>query len=184
MGIFVSRAKHSRFHSRLRSKRLQGNESRRVKPAGKAPPTSVNTGSAHDSVSGQNPDHSNLRGGHTAVLAYVAARRERTELAKTIAPIRARWSSNEAPAFSPCDDEKVKAECPAGQFLLAENKRTLAYTDPHGRSIRWLAKRDGSEGLTRNRRKSTHIPLRIDGPHKTGFHHRGGPQTHGNAKPL
>jgi Uncharacterized protein conserved in bacteria (DUF2332) len=71
---------------------------------------------------------------HTAVLAYAAAREERTDLAKAIARIRAIWISNEVPAFSPCDDEQVKAECPVGQFLLAENKRPIAYTDPHGRS--------------------------------------------------
>jgi hypothetical protein len=75
---------------------------------------------------------------HTAVLAYVALREERTDLAQ----IRAIWISNEAPAFSPCDDEKAKAECPVGQFLLAENERAVAYTDPHGRSIHWLLNHD------------------------------------------
>ena len=79
---------------------------------------------------------------HTAVLAYVAAREERTDLARAIAHIRATWISNEAPAFSPCHDDKAKAECPVGQFLLAENQRAIAYTDPHGRSIHWLAKPD------------------------------------------
>ena len=79
---------------------------------------------------------------HTAVLAYVLLREERTDLAKAIAHIRARWISNEAPAFSPCDDEKAKAECPVGQFLLAENERAVAYTDPHGRSIHWLVNHD------------------------------------------
>ena len=74
---------------------------------------------------------------HTAVLAYVA-REGRADLAKAIAQIRARWISNEAPAFSPCDDERIKTECPVGKFLLAENKRPVAYTDYHGRSIHWL----------------------------------------------
>jgi hypothetical protein len=78
---------------------------------------------------------------HTAVLAYVD-REGRADLAKTIERIRARWISNEAPGFSPCDDEKAKSECPLGQFFLAENRRAVAYTDPHGRSIHWLANHD------------------------------------------
>jgi hypothetical protein len=96
------------------------------------------------SVAAEAPTDATLVIFHTAVLAYVAGQ-ERTGLAKAIAPIRARWISDEAPAFSPCDDEKVKAECPVGQFLLAENKRAVAYTDPHGRSIHWLATMDRSD---------------------------------------
>jgi hypothetical protein len=92
------------------------------------------------SVAAEAPPGATLVIFHTAVLPYVGE--ARTDLAKAVAHIRARWISNEAPAFSPCHDEKVKAECPVGQFLLAENKRALAYTDPHGRCIHWLAKPD------------------------------------------
>jgi len=94
------------------------------------------------SVAAEAPADATLVIFHTAVLAYVGLREERTDLAEAIAHIRARWISNEAPAFSPCDDEKVKAKCPVGQFLLAENKRAIAYTDPHGRSIHWLSNHD------------------------------------------
>ena len=94
------------------------------------------------SVAAEAPAGATLVIFHTAVLAWVAAREERTGLAKAIALIRATCISNEAPAFSPCHDEKVKAECPVGQFLLAEKQRAIAHTDPHGRSIQWLPKPD------------------------------------------
>jgi hypothetical protein len=108
-------------------------------------PPHVRRGDLHSdltSLAVQAPPDATLVIFHTAVLAYVALREERTDLAKAIGHMRARWISNEAPAFSPCDDEKVKAECPLGQFLLAENERAVAYTDPHGRSVHWLANHD------------------------------------------
>jgi hypothetical protein len=63
---------------------------------------------------------------------------ERIALANAIAHLNAIWISNEAPAVSPCENEKLSEVCPPGQFLLVENKRPVACTDQHGRSVRWF----------------------------------------------
>jgi hypothetical protein len=79
---------------------------------------------------------------HTAVLAYISPHYRCADFANAIARIGAKWISSEAPIVSPCEDERVKAGCPVGQFLLVENTRPIAYTDPHGTSINWFANLD------------------------------------------
>jgi hypothetical protein len=75
---------------------------------------------------------------HSAVLAYIESARERRALASTIARLGAVWISNEAPAFSPCEGMQASNFCPAGQFLLVQDRIPVACVDPHGRFARWL----------------------------------------------
>jgi hypothetical protein len=100
-------------------------------------------------LAAQAPAHTTLVIFHSAVLAYVSSINERIALANAISHLNAIWISNEAAAVSPCENESLSDACPPGQFLLVANKRPVACTDPHGRSIRWLRdqeqKRSGSE---------------------------------------
>lgn len=75
---------------------------------------------------------------HSAVLAYISSAEERAALRNTIASLKAVWISNEAPAVSLCEGDKISQMCPMGQFLLVKNNRPIACADPHGRSIRWF----------------------------------------------
>jgi Uncharacterized protein conserved in bacteria (DUF2332) len=75
---------------------------------------------------------------HSALLGYISSSDERLALANAITRLKAVWISNEAPAFSVCAHGMPKAACPIGQFLLLRNKKPIAFTDPHGRTIDWL----------------------------------------------
>jgi hypothetical protein len=90
-------------------------------------------------LAAQAPSQATLVIYHSAVLAYIESAAERMALANAIAHFRAVWISNEVPAVSPCGNERSKAVCPAGQFLLVRDKQPIACADPHGRFIRWFS---------------------------------------------
>jgi hypothetical protein len=75
---------------------------------------------------------------HTAVLSYILDQGDRDDFARRMMGSRATWLSNESPHVFP-------QFAPRGQpprddmFLLAANGRPLAWTGPHGQSIRWLS---------------------------------------------
>jgi hypothetical protein len=76
---------------------------------------------------------------HTAVLAYVTSPDERAEFARSAASLCDVWISNEAPRVFPEIATRAGARSPPGQFLLAVNGAPVAWTDPHGASLEWIA---------------------------------------------
>jgi hypothetical protein len=91
-------------------------------------------------LAAQAPPHATLVVFHSALLGYISSSDEHVALANAIVNLKAVWISNEAPAFSFCEDATPKAVCPLGQFLLVKNKEPIACTDPHGRTIQWFRK--------------------------------------------
>jgi hypothetical protein len=76
---------------------------------------------------------------HTAVLAYVTSPDERAEFARAAASLCDVWISNEAPRVFPEIAERAGPPGPPGQFLLAVNGTPVAWADPHGASLVWIA---------------------------------------------
>jgi hypothetical protein len=76
---------------------------------------------------------------HSAVLAYVADASERERFARTVREIGAVWISNEAPGVFPHIRERLARPGPRGAFLLSCDGVPLAWTDPHGGWIEWIA---------------------------------------------
>jgi hypothetical protein len=97
-------------------------------------------------LAAQAPPETTLVIFHSAVLAYISSIDERLALANAIGSLKAIWISNEAPVVSPCENQRRSEVCPPGQFLLAKNKRPIACTDPHGRSIRWFREQEREIG--------------------------------------
>ena len=77
---------------------------------------------------------------HTAVLGYVAdraqRRRFRRERAHGLCPC---WIANESPRVFPEHPEGAGEPPSGGHFLMAVNDAPVAWTDPHGASIEWIA---------------------------------------------
>ena len=76
---------------------------------------------------------------HTAVLAYVTSLDERAEFARSAASLCDVWVSNEAPRVFPHIAVHASTPAPPGHFLLAVNGAPMAWTDPHGASLAWIA---------------------------------------------
>ena len=76
---------------------------------------------------------------HTAVLAYVNSPEERAEFARTAQVLCDMWISNEAPQVFAEIAAYAPTPTPRGHFLLAKNGNPLAWADPHGASLDWLA---------------------------------------------
>jgi hypothetical protein len=73
---------------------------------------------------------------HTAVLAYVADPADRRAFAETVRALGGVWVANEAPdVLTDPGDEPW----PHGRFLLTRDGEPVAWTDPHGTAIDWLA---------------------------------------------
>jgi hypothetical protein len=75
---------------------------------------------------------------HTAVLAYVADARDRQEFATRVRSLCQYWIANEVPRVFP-DIAAQAGAGPAGRFLLSVNGAPVAWTDPHGAAIDWIA---------------------------------------------
>lgn len=76
---------------------------------------------------------------HTAVLGYVADRAQRQRFAATVRALCPCWIANEAPRVFPEHGEGATEPPSAGHFLMAVNGSAVAWTDPHGASIEWIA---------------------------------------------
>ncbi|HKS89864.1 MAG TPA: DUF2332 domain-containing protein [Stellaceae bacterium] len=99
---------------------------------------------------------------HTAVLAYVADREERAEFARSVGTQCDFWIANEAAhvfreiatragdAASAGNPDPSGAPTGGGRFLLSVNGNPVAWTDPHGASLAWIAASPG--GFASNRR--------------------------------
>ncbi len=76
---------------------------------------------------------------HTAVLAYLTAKAERDEFARSIGSFCDFWIANEAPGVFPEIAERAGTPGPKGCFLLSVNGTPTAWTDPHGTWLEWIA---------------------------------------------
>jgi hypothetical protein len=76
---------------------------------------------------------------HTAVLAYIPDPPDRAAFARTVAELDAVWIANEGPGLVDGAD-RSDLPWPSGfdPFLLTQDRRPVASTDPHGASIEWL----------------------------------------------
>ena len=79
---------------------------------------------------------------HTAVLAYVEDQAERRVFAERVMSLCQYWLSNEAPNLFPEVARRVEARGVPGRFLLSVNGIPVAWTDPHGASLEWIACQD------------------------------------------
>ena len=75
---------------------------------------------------------------HTAVLAYVGDLSAR-EAFGARAMQHGMWISNEMPGVFPDIAKRAPVRGPAGHFLMALNGTPVAWTDPHGASLEWIA---------------------------------------------
>jgi hypothetical protein len=76
---------------------------------------------------------------HTAVLAYVAGQAERRAFAKQVMSFCPYWISNESPRVFPRAVDNIGMTNTSGRFLLSVNGSPMAWTDPHGASLDWIA---------------------------------------------
>ena len=76
---------------------------------------------------------------HTAVLAYVASAEGRTEFARTVGSRCDVWIANEAPQVFPEIAARTGEAAPPGSFLISVDGGPVAWADPHGAWLRWLA---------------------------------------------
>ena len=74
---------------------------------------------------------------HTAVLAYVAGLAERDGFVRRARSLCPFWISNESPRVLP--GIPAPSGGAPGRFLMAVNGSAVAWTDPHGTAIEWLA---------------------------------------------
>jgi hypothetical protein len=76
---------------------------------------------------------------HTAVLPYVSSAAEREEFALSVRLLCDFWIANETPRVLPDIAGRTGWEGPKGSFLLSVNGVPVAWTDPHGASVGWIA---------------------------------------------
>ena len=76
---------------------------------------------------------------HTAVLGYLGSADERSAFGQTVRDLEVVWISNEPPALFPDMTQGLSKPWPLGLFLLSMNRRPVAWTDPHGASLDWIA---------------------------------------------
>ena len=80
---------------------------------------------------------------HSAVLAYVTDPQQRAAFADTVRGMGAVWISNETPGVFPHIAERLERRGPRGAFLLSLDGRPVAWTDPHGAWVEWIADGEG-----------------------------------------
>jgi len=76
---------------------------------------------------------------HTAVLGYLPSAADRSAFAQAVKNLGVVWVSNEPPALLPQLTLGIERPWPLGQFLLSMNGKPIAWTDPHGTSVDWIA---------------------------------------------
>jgi hypothetical protein len=75
---------------------------------------------------------------HTAVLAYVRGEANRAAFASAVAESGAVWLANESPRVIPGVSAEHDAVLNRNGFVLAQDGRPMAWTDPHGTWVEWL----------------------------------------------
>lgn len=76
------------------------------------------------------------------MLAYVPSMEDRQAFGRAVTAVGGRWIANEAPTVLPDIAAAAGGPAPHGKFLLSLDGRPVAWTDPHGGSIRWIASSD------------------------------------------
>jgi len=76
---------------------------------------------------------------HTAVLAYVPEQAARDAFAAEARRLAGAWVANEAPGILPAIAARAGDPPAPGRFLLSVNGNPVAWTDPHGGEISWIA---------------------------------------------
>lgn len=76
---------------------------------------------------------------HTAVLDYVSDPADREAFAEQAMRLSPYWVSNEFPRAFPSVAARAGTNWPSGRFLLSVNGSPVAWTDPHGASLEWIA---------------------------------------------
>jgi hypothetical protein len=76
---------------------------------------------------------------HTAVLAYVPEREHREAFAERVMQICPFWVSNESPDVFPDVASRAGVNSRSDRFLLSVNGSPVAWTEPHGAAIEWIA---------------------------------------------
>lgn len=76
---------------------------------------------------------------HTAVLDYVSDPADREAFAVQVMRLAPYWVSNEFPRVFPSIAARAGTSWPPGRFLLSANGSPVAWTDPHGASLEWIA---------------------------------------------
>jgi len=87
---------------------------------------------------GQAPSDATVVIFHTAVLSYIPNQRDRDDFARILLDAGVVWLSNEAPHVFPQFTKKVTS-IDDGMFLLTANGQPLAWSGPHGQTMRWIA---------------------------------------------
>ncbi len=112
----------------------------------RAEPPELVRGDLLDTLPGlveQVPDDATLVVFHSAVLAYLSAP-DRARFETAALATRGHWVSNEGPLVLPGITATANGGPPAGSvvgpapFVLALDGRAVAWTEGHGRSVRWL----------------------------------------------
>lgn len=97
------------------------------------------TGNALASLCREAPLDATLVVFHTAVLAYVSDPGDRRAFADNVMQFCSYWICNETPRVMPDLWEGAGEPIQTGHFLLSVNRKPVAWTDPHGATIEWIA---------------------------------------------
>jgi hypothetical protein len=81
---------------------------------------------------------------HTAVLPYVAMAAERAAFADAIFGLCDFWLSNETPRLFADIAAKAGEPPAAADFLISVNRQPVAWADPHGAALTWIAAPPGT----------------------------------------
>ena len=76
---------------------------------------------------------------HTAVLAYISPRSAREAFVRSVEALCDVWIANEAPRVFPEIAARADATSGLGRFLVAQNGQPVAWADPHGAALEWIA---------------------------------------------
>lgn len=96
-------------------------------------------GDGLERLCGEAPTDATLVIFHTAVLAYVAERSERELFGTRAMSLCDYLVANESPRLLPAISSRVEAGGAPGQYLLSVNRSPVAWTEPHGSAIDWIA---------------------------------------------
>jgi hypothetical protein len=102
------------------------------------------TGDGLEHLSRDAPKDATLVIFHTAVLAYVTDQRAREAFAARAQALAPVWIANESPLVFPGIASRTTPHADPGRFLLSVNGTPVAWTDPHGASLAWIAAGAGS----------------------------------------
>jgi hypothetical protein len=97
------------------------------------------TGDALQALCREAPEDTTRVVFHTAVLAYVVDHAERRRFADRVGSLCHTWICNEAPHVMPDIAARAGEPTQAGRFLLSVNGSPVAWTDPHGAAMEWIA---------------------------------------------